>query len=159
MTDYEKVKEWRAKNKDKVNEQARRYRAKHPETNEKAKAKYRANNLAKIRENDRQSQAKRRRENPERQKIRYENWRARHEAKLWDKAGRPRAYQCEICNKKEITVFDHCHKTDLFRGWICDRCNKMLGLVKDCPILLRKLADYLEIFNDKINDEKKKCIA
>lgn len=157
MSNYEKVKRWRELNPEKVLEQSRRYRAKHPETNKKAKAKYKEANLEKVRELDRISQAKRRKSDPEGQKERYKNWRIRHEARLWDRAGRPRADECEVCSSREMTVFDHCHTSDLFRGWICDRCNKILGLVKDNPDWLRKLANYLEVFNDSINDKETKC--
>lgn len=144
MSNYEKVKAWRAANKDKVLEQSRRYRAKHPETNQKAKAKYRAANLELIRERDKLAQAARRKQDPEKQRIRYENWRARKEAILWEKAGRPRAESCEVCSKMGLTVFDHCHVTEKFRGWLCDRCNKVLGLLQDNAELFYKLAAYLE---------------
>ena len=159
MSSYEKVKEWRAKNKDKVNEQARRYRAKHPEANKKAKANYRGNNLEKIKERDRIAQAKRRRNDPEGQKIRYERWRNKREAKLCEIAGRQRAEICELCDKQELTVFDHCHISGKFRGWICDRCNKVLGIVKDSKELLMKMANYLERHNVKINHETTKQIT
>lgn len=39
---------------------------------------------------------------------------------------------------------DHCHQTGAIRGILCQNCNKPLGHVKDSPIILRKLADYLE---------------
>ena len=144
MNNYEKVKAWRAANKDKVVKQARRYRAKHPETNQKAKLKYRAQNIDIIRERDKLAQARYRKENPEKQRVRYENWRNRKEASLWEKAGRPRADECDVCHKVGITVFDHCHTKGHFRGWLCDRCNKVLGLLKDDSQLFRKLAEYLE---------------
>lgn len=41
-------------------------------------------------------------------------------------------------------VLDHNHETKKFRGWICDRCNRCLGLLKDNSALLRKAVDYLE---------------
>ncbi len=147
MTTYQKVKEWRKENKDKVLDQARRYRKKHPESNKKAKEKYRKNNIDKVREMDKIAAAKRRKNDPEGQKRRAENFRIRKEAKLCELAGSPRANICEICDKKEKTVFDHCHKNGNFRGWICDRCNKMLGLVKDSTDLLNKMIHYLEKFN------------
>jgi Recombination endonuclease VII len=49
-----------------------------------------------------------------------------------------------ICNMTGKIVLDHDHDTKKFRGWICDRCNRCLGLLKDDPTLLRKAVDYLE---------------
>jgi hypothetical protein len=43
-------------------------------------------------------------------------------------------------------VWDHCHKTGVFRGWICHRCNKVLGLIKDAPELLLLMHSYLVRF-------------
>jgi hypothetical protein len=67
-------------------------------------------------------------------------------------AGRPRPTHCESCGglpgKKGI-VFDHCHNRGHFRGWICDRCNKILGLALDDADRLLSLVSYLE--NDKKN--------
>lgn len=159
MTTYEQVKEWRKNNKDKVLEQARRYRKKHPETNKKAKDKYRKTNKDMINKREKAYAAKWRKENPTAQQVRYERWRNKAEAKLWDIAGRPRACKCEICHKDEITVFDHCHNTGKFRGWLCDRCNKTLGIVKDSPELLREMAYYLEKHNGQINNKEKECAA
>ena len=152
MSNYEKVKEWRKNNPEKVLEQARRYRKKHPETNKKAKEKYRENNLDMIRERDRIAQATSRIINPEAQKIRYERWRTKKEAELWDIAGRPRADQCELCLEMVMTVFDHCHTNGHFRGWICDRCNKTLGLVYDDIDLLNAMINYLEKDNGRKMD-------
>jgi hypothetical protein len=60
------------------------------------------------------------------------------------KAGRPRPDSCEICVATAITQFDHCHQSNEFRGWICRRCNSVLGLVGDSAELLDKLKCYLE---------------
>lgn len=60
------------------------------------------------------------------------------------RAGRPRSTHCEVCYKTGLTDFDHCHKTQKFRGWLCRSCNLVLGMVKDNPTLLRNLAIYLE---------------
>lgn len=64
--------------------------------------------------------------------------------------GRPRPERCELCNEPPGPgyagiCFDHDHATGKPRGWLCDRCNKVLGLVKDDPALLRSLAGYLEV--------------
>jgi hypothetical protein len=64
-------------------------------------------------------------------------------------AGRSRNEECEICRKPCLTDFDHDHNTGQFRGWICRRCNLVLGMVKDDRKLLRLLADYLDINDDK----------
>src|SRR2546428_4600935 len=59
-------------------------------------------------------------------------------------AGRTRPEFCEICYNSGKIVFDHCHDTGEFRGWLCNECNVALGCVKDDPGRLRLLADYLE---------------
>lgn len=40
---------------------------------------------------------------------------------------------------------DHCHSTGRIRGILCHGCNTALGLVRESPDRLRKLADYLEL--------------
>lgn len=115
MSNYEKVKEWRKNNPEKMLRQSRRYRKKNPDTNKKAKIKYRAANLEKIRESDKLNQEKRRKADPEGYRRSYESWRNWKEAKLWDIAGRPRSEKCEICLELGMTVFDHCHNAGHFR--------------------------------------------
>jgi len=69
-------------------------------------------------------------------------------AKQEEVAGRPCPEFCEVCGQKNKTgkrlVFDHCHASGVFRGWLCHRCNVALGNVEDDPARLRALADYLE---------------
>jgi hypothetical protein len=67
-------------------------------------------------------------------------------------ADRPKAESCEICGKTCKTVFDHCHETEIFRGWLCGRCNSMLGFALDDPETLRNGAKYLETFTRKLNE-------
>jgi len=56
---------------------------------------------------------------------------------------------CAVCGtsqgyaSKRLAV-DHNHDTGEVRGILCDRCNLVLGKVKDSPELLRDLALYLE---------------
>lgn len=53
--------------------------------------------------------------------------------------------KCEVCgNSKYVICYDHDHKTGEHRGWLCNNCNLALGLVRDNPKILRKLAVYLE---------------
>lgn len=56
---------------------------------------------------------------------------------------------CLICNKKEKLVVDHCHKTNKFRGLICNQCNKGLGDFKDNFSLLIKAAHYINDHMEK----------
>jgi hypothetical protein len=50
---------------------------------------------------------------------------------------------CSICESVESLVLDHDHKTEKFRGWICDNCNKMLGMAGDNPNILAAGIKYL----------------
>lgn len=63
-------------------------------------------------------------------------------------------YVCEICNEDEKTIHqisgelkslavDHCHKTNKIRGLLCNRCNRVLGKIKDDIELLNKMKNYL----------------
>lgn len=72
---------------------------------------------------------------------------ARKLAKQEKLAGRPRPNTCEICSNVGRIVWDHCHNSNKFRGWLCDKCNSILGYVNDDPVLLEKLAVYLRTHN------------
>lgn len=50
---------------------------------------------------------------------------------------------CAICNKKEATVIDHCHKNGSVRGALCHGCNVGLGFFEDNPDILLLGAQYL----------------
>lgn len=55
---------------------------------------------------------------------------------------------CDVCggvnaNGRKIHV-DHDHTTGAVRGFLCSGCNSALGLVKEDPERLRKLAEYIE---------------
>lgn len=61
---------------------------------------------------------------------------------------------CKVCQIHESKllrrlVIDHCHKTGKIRGLLCDRCNRVLGSIKDDPLLCDKLREYL---NNTSND-------
>jgi hypothetical protein len=59
--------------------------------------------------------------------------------------------QCKICGKiptgngtsdARLNI-DHDHKTGEFRGLICHRCNKALGMVNDSIEILEAMKEYL----------------
>lgn len=65
--------------------------------------------------------------------------------KLEMAGGRSRPSTCDVCDlTSHQIVFDHCHQSGKFRGWICYGCNIALGHTKDNPETLRALANYLE---------------
>jgi hypothetical protein len=64
--------------------------------------------------------------------------------KLERKAGRKKPEQCEICGAMGKICFDHNHRTGKFRGWICHRCNVVLGFVKENTELLDSIIEYLK---------------
>ena len=67
--------------------------------------------------------------------------------KLEKIAGRLRPSKCELCGKigkSGRIYFDHNHRTKKFRGWLCVRCNTILGLANDDISLLKLLIKYLE---------------
>jgi hypothetical protein len=42
---------------------------------------------------------------------------------------------------------DHCHRTDLVRGVICNGCNTALGMIRDNPVTAYRMSDYLDRIN------------
>lgn len=63
-------------------------------------------------------------------------------------AGKPRrpplGNPCHICGRKDRKlVFDHDHKTLRHRGWLCDNCNRSLGMLGDTVTHLERAIRYL----------------
>jgi hypothetical protein len=141
---YSKVREWKLANPERVKLLNKQSSKRHPETQKKAKQKYRKKHIDRIRATDAERARRIRKANPEREIERQRRYRDKAEALKASKAGRPRPDICDLCkgNTGGI-VFDHCHKGGQFRGWICDRCNKVLGLVGDSIPLLASMSDYL----------------
>lgn len=80
-----------------------------------------------------------------------------HEVKSLRGIGQHRSFAsefCAICGKHapEQMEVDHDHRccpqdkycAKCVRGWLCQNCNKALGLFKDDPEVLRKAVIYLE---------------
>jgi|TARA_R110002020_G_scaffold34610_2_gene105120 hypothetical protein len=73
---------------------------------------------------------------------------------------KPDDYKCPICleGDKEVKgrlnpesrhynntwVVDHDPQTMMFRGWLCDSCNKGLGIFRDNIHSLKRAINYLE---------------
>lgn len=67
---------------------------------------------------------------------------------------------CKVCKqavekfstskqKQDAAVVDHCHVTGKVRGLLCQTCNRALGLLNDDLQLIRRLAEYLQINENK----------
>ena len=64
-------------------------------------------------------------------------------------------YLCPICNRDieelgkkgqirlQTWVLDHCHDTEVFRGWLCSNCNTGLGAFKDDLKRVTNACEYL----------------
>lgn len=57
---------------------------------------------------------------------------------------------CDICKtgdpggKRKKMCLDHCHRTGVVRGFLCNSCNRALGLLKDSPETLQSAVQYLK---------------
>lgn len=56
---------------------------------------------------------------------------------------------CAICalpfeNKPRAVHVDHCHRTGVIRGILCNPCNLGIGKLRDEPEILRRAADYID---------------
>ncbi len=144
-SNYEKVKDWRKRNPEKRAEQDRRYREKYPDKMRARAMQWLNLNRDTVRVRSAANARMRRRNDPEGQRRRMVRFKERKQLEREIIAGRSKPPVCELCNEFHLRiVFDHCHQTGKFRGWLCDRCNKVLGIVKDSGPLLRKLADYVD---------------
>ena len=57
----------------------------------------------------------------------------------------PQGTPCAICKKTDVKlVFDHCHEKEIFRGYLCDPCNRSLGILGDNVEGLLNCINYLQ---------------
>lgn len=60
--------------------------------------------------------------------------------------------ECVICGSEENLVVDHCHKTNIIRGMLCNHCNRGLGHFKDDPQLLEFARIYLLSYSNDASE-------
>lgn len=58
-------------------------------------------------------------------------------------------YKCKICKKPQSEegrkfAVDHSHKTGVFRGLLCQKCNTAIGLLKDNIDIIKSAYEYLK---------------
>lgn len=65
----------------------------------------------------------------------------------YDDMYRAQSGLCVVCfgppDIGQSLCVDHCHTTGRVRGLLCHNCNKALGLLKDDPERILRLATYL----------------
>ena len=98
--------------------------------------------------------------NRDKRRAGYAAWRARnleksradaHNRKGYPVPTRPRPDACEICGSEpsgRVTVLclEHCHETGIFRGWVCERCNKGLAIFGDnLDAIIERLTRYRDM--------------
>ena len=63
--------------------------------------------------------------------------------KLKHEQGKP-PKDCQLCGEEKKLQLDHCHKTNKFRGWLCNDCNSGLGKLGDDVPSLERGIKYLK---------------
>ncbi len=52
---------------------------------------------------------------------------------------------CDNCSRVDKNLcFDHCHKTYVHRGWLCDNCNRSIGMLGDDIAGLKRALEYVQ---------------
>lgn len=137
MTKAEYQKKWVQENREWKRAYDRAYRAKNPEKHkEKDRKQY-----AKHREKKLASKRKFFQENTEMMRARKRSYNGIPEPT------RARPEYCECCGKPPSyrgLHADHCHETNTFRGWLCGKCNRGIGLLGDNLEIVTLAALYLK---------------
>ena len=52
--------------------------------------------------------------------------------------------KCEVCGSKDKLCYDHDHKNMQFRGVLCNKCNRSIGILGDTVESIQKVLFYLK---------------
>jgi hypothetical protein len=128
---------WRryyANHKDDERERDVAKRKAHPEQSQRRTAKWRSENPEK---------------NRQQQRAQWLWWKYKITVEEYDRLVATQGNRCGICTTDTVGgahnkywVVDHCHKTDVVRGLLCDACNRGGGCFKDNPVLLLKASEW-----------------
>jgi len=56
----------------------------------------------------------------------------------------PAGTVCQLCSNDENIVFDHDHQKDVFRGWLCNGCNRSIGILGDTTERMENVVSYMK---------------
>ena len=136
--------EWWEAHPDKSKEYGQKKYAEHPERERARSQKWHEENREYV-----NAKAKEYREGPQREQFLKALIRSQHRTHLtaeqidtlWD---RSRNGPCEICGLTgEVMHLDHDHKTNTYRGLLCNNCNAGIGFLQDDTAILVKAIEYL----------------
>ena len=54
--------------------------------------------------------------------------------------------KCLICRQEKKLVMDHCHTEKKFRGFICNKCNLIVGIIENNKDILARASRYVKRF-------------
>lgn len=129
-----------------------RYEAKYPDRVRDAKRRWRERNRERLREKNRQWYLKNRERYLAKRLAEKDADREAYRARKrkWDGKPdpiRPCPAVCECCGKPpgaKALHLDHDHATGKFRGWLCDLCNRGVGMLGDNLDGVLKMVEYLK---------------
>ena len=140
------AKAYRAKNREKARQYAKAYRLENVEKRRKIQAAY----YAKNKEKANRASAEWKKNNPQKNRESQLKYKYGITTKQIMATMDKQNYRCAVCgginndSRKRVLGIDHCHATGKFRGMLCGNCNRMLGMAKDSPSILRAAVRYLE---------------
>jgi hypothetical protein len=136
----ESHKRWSIRNKDKIAENARKFRKENVEKVKQWSHTYFNNNKEKISKRKRTAMLK---------KL-YGLTLVEYEQMLEVQAG-----CCKICKNvfQTTPMTDHCHQTGIVRGLLCNKCNWLLGNANDNIDILHSAITYLSSFTNLNKEE------
>jgi hypothetical protein len=56
---------------------------------------------------------------------------------------------CNVCGTTENLCVDHCHETLKVRGCLCNKCNSALGFLREDPVIIQQLLNYVEVHQNE----------
>ena len=144
--EYQRVKEWKIKNPDKVRQQRLRYRMKVKADPIRTQRHQMHCNNSNIKHASKRRSASRNYHHADPIRARARKLRNRYGITIEDFNDRLTAQNglCAICKTRPASCVDHCHATGVVRGLLCRHCNQLLGMAFDDIATLNAAIKYLE---------------